>query len=198
MENSITPKQSSLLMTPTSTKPVFYSPRVLSPLTLLLPATPKSSLEHSPSLPACMDILSELYLGGLTLVAEKIFSLLKPADLCSSLQVCTVWNHQISSGSQFMNSINTHRREWKENAENLYVTEEPMETTVTPTKRRPFAAFTPNTQSRFQTAKPTCTVGMCIKPWHEEECSVRMTPSKRPRQSDGICSTKSKKRLRRL
>lgn len=38
MENSITPKQSSLLMTPTSTKPVFYSPRVLSPLALLLPA----------------------------------------------------------------------------------------------------------------------------------------------------------------
>jgi len=97
-----------------------------------------------------------------------------------------------------MNSINTHRREWKENAENLYVTEEPMETTVTPTKRRPFAAFTPNTQSRFQTAKPTCRVGICIKPRYEEECSGRMTPSKRPRQSDGICSTKSKKRLRRL
>jgi len=55
-----------------------------------------------------------------------------------------------------------------------------------------------NTESRFQTAKPTYTVGTCIKPWHEGECSGRMTPSKRPRQSDGICSTKSKKRLRRL
>ena len=93
---------------------------------------------------------------------------------------------------------NSYHRQWKENAENLYVTEKPMETTVTPTKRKPFAAFTPNTQSQFQTAKPTCTVGTCIKPWHEGECSGRMTPSKRPRQSDGICSTKSKKRLRRL
>jgi len=195
MEELMTPKQSSVLVTPSSTKSVFYSPRVLSPLPLLLPATPKSSLEHSPSLPACKDILSELYLGGLPLVAERIFSLLKPADLCSSLRVCTTWNCQISSGSQFMNSINTYRRQWKENAENLYVIEEPMETTVTPTKRRPFAAFTPNTQSRFQTAKPA---GKCIKPWHERECSGRTTPSKRPRQSDGICSAKSKKRLRRL
>jgi len=203
MENSMTPKQSSILMTPSSTKPVspsstkpvFYSPRVLSPLPL---ATPKSSAGHPRSFSAYKDILSELYLGGLSLVAERIFSLLKPAELCSSLQVCTTWNRQISSGSQFMNSINTYRRQCKENAENLYVTEGPMETTVTPTKRRPFAAFTPNTQSRFQTAKPTYTVGMCIKPWHEGECSGRMTPSKRPRQSDGICSTKSKKRLRRL
>ena len=109
-----------------------------------------------------------------------------------------MWNCQISSGSQFMNSISTYRRQCKENAENLYVTEGPMETTVTPTKRRPFATFTPNTQSRLQTAKPTYTVGMCIKPWHEGECSGRITPSKRPRQSDGICSTTSKKRLRRL
>ena len=144
-----------------------------------------------------MDILSELYLGGLPLVAERVFSLLKPADLCSSLRVCTTWNRQISCGAQFMNR-NSYHRQWKENAENLYVTEKPMETTVTPTKRKPFAAFTPNTQSQFQTAKPTCTVGTCIKPCHEGECSGRMTPSKRPRQSDGICSTKSKKRLRRL
>ena len=202
----MTPKQSSILMTPSSTKPVspsstkpvFYSPRVLSPLPLLLPATPKSSAGHPRSFSAYKDILSELYLGGLPLVAERIFSLLKPAELCSS-QVCTTWNHQISSGSQFMNSISTYRRQCKENnAENLYVTEGPMETTVTPTKRRPFATFTPNTQSRLQTAKPTYTVGMFIKPWHEGECSGRMTPSKRPRQSDGICSTKSKKRLRRL
>ena len=199
MEELMTPKQSSVLMTPSSTKSVFYSPRVLSPLPLLLPATPKSSLERSPSLPACKDILSELYLGGLPLVAERIFSLLKPADLCSSLRVCATWNRQISSGSQFMNSINTYRRKWKENAENLYITEEPMETTVTPTKRRPFAAFTPNTQSRFQTANPTYTAGKCIKPWHEGACSGKMTtPSKRPRQSEGICSTKCKKRLRRL
>ena len=187
----MTPKQSFILMTPSSTMPVFYSPRVLSPLPLLLPATPKSSFS------AYKDILSELYLGGLPLVAERIFSLLKPAELCSSLQVCTMWNCQIS-GSQFMNSINTYRRQCKENAENLYVTEGPMETTVTPTKRRPFATFTPNTQSQFYTAKPTYTVGMCIKPWHEGECSGRITPSKRPRQSDGICSTTSKKRLRRL
>ena len=142
----MTPKQSSILMTPSSTKPVFYSPRVLSPLPLLLPATPKSSADHPRSFSAYKDILSELYLGGLILVAERIFSLLKPADLCSSLRVCTTWNRQISSGSQFMNSINTYQKQCKENAENLYVTVGPMETTVTPTKRRPFAAFTPNTQ----------------------------------------------------
>jgi len=43
-----------------------------------------------------------------------------------------------------MNSINSYHRQWKENAENLYITEKPMETTVTPTKRKPFAAFTPS------------------------------------------------------
>ena len=195
----MTPKQSAVPMTPSSIKPVLYSPRVLSPVSLMLSAaTPKSSLELSCSPPAYKDILTELYLGGLPLVSERIFSLLKPADLCSSRQVCPTWNRQISSCSQLMNSIHTYQRQCRENAENLYTTEEPMETTVTPTKRRPFAAFTPNTQSRYQTAKPAYTFGMCIKPWHEGKYSGSVTPSKRPRQSDVICSTKSKKRLRRL
>lgn len=39
----------------------------------------------------------------------------------------------------------------------------------------------------------------CFKPWHEGECSGRMSPSKRPRQTETVCGTKkSKKRLRRL
>ena len=198
----MTPKHPSVLMTPSSTKPAVYSPRVLSPLSLLSPAaTPESPLKLLPSPPAYKDILSTLYLGGVPHVAERIVSLLNPADLCSSQQVCTTWNH-LSSGTQFMSKVNTYRRQCKKNAENLHKTEEPMETTVSPVKRRPLAAFTPNTQTRSQTTKttsPTPFNGKCIKPWHEGEISGRVSPSKRPRQSEAICCTKkSKKRLRRL
>ena len=197
--------ETSVFMTPSSTKSALYSPRVLSPPSLCLlspPATPKTSLERSPSRPACKDIVSELYLGGQPLVAERIFSLLNPADLCSSLQVCTTWNHQVSCGAQFMNKISIYRRQCKEDAENLHKTEEPMETMVSPNKRRPLTDFTPNTQSQFRTAKPAFPAsftGMCIKPWHEGKNSGTVNPSKRPRQSEAICGTKkSKKRLRRL
>jgi len=153
----VTPKQTSVFMTPSSTKSALYSPRVLSPPSLCLlspPATPKTSLERSPSRPAYKDIVSELYLGGQHLFAERIFSLLNPADLCSSLQVCTTWNHQVSCGAQFMNKISIYRRQYKEDAENLHKTEEPMETMVSPNKRKPLTDFTPNTQSQFRTAKP--------------------------------------------
>jgi len=101
-----------------------------------------------------------------------------------------------------MNKVSTYCRQCKENAENLHKTEEPMETTVSPNKRRPLADFTPNTQSQFQTAKPASPAsftGMCIKPWHEGKNSGTVNPSKRPRQSEAICGTKkNKKRLRRL
>ena len=62
MEKNKTPKQTSVLMMPYS---IIYSPRVLLPFPLLLPAMPKSSLEQSRSLTVYKDILSELYLGGL-------------------------------------------------------------------------------------------------------------------------------------
>jgi len=102
-----------------------------------------------------------------------------------------------------MNKISTYRRQCKENAENLHKPEEPIETTVSPNKRRPLTDFTPNTQTQFQTAKPACPVssftGMCIKPWHEGKNSGTVNPSKRPRQSEVISGTKkSKKRLRRM
>jgi len=203
----MTPKHTSVLMTLSSTKPVFYSPRVLSPTSLCLfspPVTPKTSLGLTPSPPAYKDILSELYLGGQPLVAKRIFSFLNAADLCSSLQVCTTWNLQVSCGAQFMNKVSTYRKQCKKNAENLHKTEEPMETTVSPNKRRPLADFTPNTQSQFQTAKPASPAsftGMYIKPWHDGENinSGALNPSKRLRQSEAICGTKkSKKRLRRL
>jgi len=185
------------------TKPLVYSPRVLSPLSLLPSASmPKSPLNPPPSPPACKNILSTLYLGGVPSVAERIISLLNPADLCSSHQVCITWNHLVSSSTQFMGKVNTYRRQCKENAENLHKTEEPMDTTVPPVKRIPLTAFTPNTKSRFQTTKAVSSVpftGKCIKPWHEGESSWRVNPSKRPRQSEAICGTKkSKKRLRRL
>ena len=200
MGKLMTPKQSSVFMTPSSTKAVVYSPRVLSPLSLLSPATTPKSLPPSP--PAHKDILNTLYLGGVPQVAERIISLLNPADLCSSQQVCTTWNHLVSSGAQFMSKVNTYHRQCKENAENLHTTEEPMETTVSPVKCRPLASFTPNTQSHFPTAittSPTPFNAKCIKPWHEGESSGRVSPSKRPRQSEAICCTKkSKKRLRRL
>ena len=205
----MTPKKTSVFMTPSSTKSASYSPRVLSPPSLCLlspPATPKTS-ERSPSRPACKDIVSELYLGGQPLVAERIFSLLNPADLCSSLQVCTtrrpddsMFLHVVPSSC--MNKISIYRRQCKEDAENLHKTEEPMETTVFPNKRRPLADFTPNTQSQFQTATPAFPAsftGICIKPWHEGKNSGAVNPSKRPRHSEAICGTKkSKKRLRRL
>ena len=189
---------SSVLMTPSSTMPVVYSPRVLSPLSLLSPtATPKSPLTPSP--PAYKDILSTLYLGGVPQVAERIISHLNPADICSSQQVCTTWKQLVSSDANFMTKVNTYHRQCKEDAENLHKTEEPMETTASPVKRRPLAAFTPNTQTRFQTTKTTSPTPKCIKPWHEGEISGRVSQSKRPRQSEAICGTKkSKKRLRRL
>jgi len=112
----MTPKHTSVLMTPSSTKPVFYSPRVLSPTSLCLlspPVTPKTSLGLTPSPPAYKDILSELYLGGQPLVAKRIFSFLNPADLCSSLQVCTTWNLQVSCGAQFMNKVSTYHNSAK-------------------------------------------------------------------------------------
>jgi len=184
------------------TKPLVYSPRVLLPLSLLsLVSMPKSPLNLPPSPPACKDILSTLYLG-VPSVAERIISLLSPADLCSSQQVCTTWNHLVSSGAQFMDRVNNYRRQCKENAENLHKTEEPMEATLFPVKRIPLAAITPNTVSPFRTtnaASPTPFTAKCIKPWHEGESSGRVNPSKRPRQSEAICGTKkSKKRLRRL
>ena len=205
MGKFMTPIPSFVLMTPSSTKPTVYSPRVLSPISLLSPAmTPKSPLYFPTSPPAYkdIDILSMLYLGGVPQVAERIISHLSPADLCSSQQVCTTWNHLVSSGALLMSKVNTYHRQCKENAENLHKTEEPMETTVSPVKRRPLAVFTPNTQSHFQTAKTTSSIPLkdkCFKPWHEGESSERVNPSKRPRQSEAICCTKkSKKRLRRL
>ena len=200
MGKFVTPKQSSVLMTPSSSKVAVYSPRVLSPLSLLSPAATLKSL--SPSPPAHRDILSTLYLGGVPQVAETIISHLNAADLCRSQQVCTTWNHLVSSDAQFMNKVDAYHKQCKEDAENMHKTEEPMETTVSPVKRRPLAAFTPNTQTCFQTTKATSSTpfnGKCIKPWHEGESSGRVSPSKRPRQSEAICGTKkSKKRLRRL
>ena len=71
-----------------------------------------------------------------------------------------------------------------------------------PTQRQPLATFTPNTLTQIQNKK-TCSTAISfkyVKPvWHESGCSGRVSPSKRPRQSEDICGTKkSKKRLRRL
>ena len=81
-------------------------------------------------------------------------------------------------------------------------TKKQKEVIVFPTQRQPLATFTPNTLTQIQNKK-TCSTAISfkyVKPvWHESGCSGRVSPSKRPRQSEDICGTKkSKKRLRRL
>ena len=142
------------------------------------------------------DIPTELYSAGVPLIAQRVFS---TTDLCSCLQVCTTWNNHVSSAPKFMDKVSAYR---KENAENHHVSKKQMEFIVFPTQRQPLATFSPNTLTQIQT-KNMCSAAVpfkCIKPvWHESGCSGRVSPSKRPRQSDDICCTKkSKKRLRRL
>ena len=139
---------------------------------------------------------------SIPLIAERIFSLLNPTDLCSCLQVCTTWNYQVSTAPRFMDKVSACRRKCKENAENRHASKK--EVIVFPTQRQPLATFTPNTLTQIQT-KETCSTTISfkyVKPvWHGSGCSGRASPSKRPRQSDSedICGTKkSKKRLHRL
>ena len=75
-----------------------------------------------------------------------------------------------------------------------------MEFIVFPTQKQPLATFSPNTLTQIQNKK-MCSAALpfkYIKPvWHKSGCSGRVSPSKRPRQSDDICCTKkSKKKLR--
>ena len=148
------------------------------------------------------DIPTELYTAGVPLIAERIFSLLNPADLCSCLQVCTTWNYQVSSAPKFMDKVSAYCKKCKKNAENHHASKKQKEVIVFPTQRQPLATFTPNTLMQIQN-KETCSTVVSfkyVKPvWHESGCSGRVSPSKRPRQSEDICGTKkSKKRLRRL
>ena len=58
------------------------------------------------------------------------------------------------------------------------------------------STFTTNTFTQNQTKMCSASIQFkCIKPvWHESGCRGRVSPSKRPRQTDDICGTKSKKR----
>ena len=175
---------------------------VHSQLVFKMPSSTKGSLELLAYPQEHKDILTELYSAGVPVIAERICSLLNPADLCNCLQVCTTWNCQVSSAPKFMDKVDAHRRKCKENAENHNVSKKQMEIIVFPTQRRPLAAFTPNTLTQVQ-SRETCSTTVsfkCIKPaLHESGSSGRVSPSKRPRQSEDICGTKkSKKRLRRL
>ena len=165
-------------------------------------STLKSSLELPTYPPEYKDLLTELYSMGVPLIAEKIFTLLNPADLCSCLQVCTTWNYQVSTRPKFMDKVNAYRRQCKENAENLHVAKKSMECIVFPAQRQPLNNFTPNTVTQTQTNEiHSAPISFkCSKPtWHKSESSGRVSPSKRPRQPEDICGTKkSKKRLRRL
>ena len=167
-----------------------------------MPYSTKGSLELLTYPQEYKDIPTELYSAGVPLIAERVFSLLNPTDLVSCLQVCTTWNYQVSSAPKFMDKVSAYRKKCKENAENHDVSNKQMEFIVFPAQRQPLAAFSPNTLTQIQTKK-ICSAAVpfkCIKPaWHGSEYSGRVSPNKRPRQSDDICCTKkSKKRLRRL
>ena len=62
-----------------------------------MPSPTNGSLKLFTYPPVHKDIPTELYSAGVPLIAERIFSLLNPTDLCSCLQVSTTWNYQVSS-----------------------------------------------------------------------------------------------------
>ena len=110
-----------------------------------MPYFAKSSLELLVYPPVHKDIPTDLYTTGVPLIAEKIFSLLNPADLCICLQVCTTWNYQVSTAPRFMDKVSAYRRKCKENAENRHASKKKKEVIVFPIQRQPLATFTPNT-----------------------------------------------------
>ena len=205
-----TPKQAPLMIQPftppfSPSKPLFYSPIMRMQFSPALPLPFPSPAATPP--PEQKDIPTELYLGGYAMVAEKVFSYLSGADLSNCLQVCTTWTQQISSNSHFMTQVTTHRRQCKENAENLYKSqmEQPL---VAPLQRIPLASLLPNKKAPVccvSAPHSTCPVQKVNLHWpdHSEfspggDCTVSRS-LKRPRESEAICGTKkSKKRLRRL
>ena len=74
---------------------------------------------------------------------ENLFPVEPYTDLCSCLEVCTTWNHQVSSDPKFMDNVSAHRRKCKENAENHHASKKQMEVIVFPTQRQLLATFTP-------------------------------------------------------
>ena len=204
-----TPKQAPLMIqsfTPpfSPSKPLFYSPIMRMQFSPALPL-PSPSPAATPS-PEQKDIPTELYIGGYPMVVEKVFSYLSGADLSNCLQVCKR-TQQISSNSHFMTQVTTHRRQCKENAENLHKSqmEQPL---VAPLQRMPLASILPNKKAPvccMSAPHSTCPVQKVNLRWpdHSEfspggDCTVSRS-LKRPRKSEAICGTKkSKKRLRRL
>ena len=73
-----------------------------------MPSPTNGSLELLTYPPLHKDIQTEVYSAGVPLIAERIFSLLSPADLCNCLQVCKPWNYQVSSVPEFMNKVYAH------------------------------------------------------------------------------------------
>ena len=207
-----TPKQASLMMQPSvlftppfsSSKPLFYAP------IMRMQFSPALLHSHSPhQLPLLLQNrkVSHQNLGGYAMVAEKVFSYLSGADLSNCLQVCTTWTQQISSNSHFLAQVTTHRRQCKENAENLHKSQM-KHSLVAPLQRIPLASLLPNKKapvccmSAPHSTRPAQKVNL-RGPDHFEfsprgECTVSRS-LKRPRESEAICGTKkSKKRLRRL
>ena len=89
-----------------------------------MPSPTNGSLELLTYPPVHKDIPTELYTTGVPLIAERIFSLLNPTDLCSCLEVCTTWNYQVFSVPKFMDTVYAHWRKCKENVENHHASKQ--------------------------------------------------------------------------
>ena len=99
---------------------------VHSQFVFMMPYSTKGSLELLTYPQEHKDIPTELYSAGVPLIAERIFSLLNPTDLCSCLQVCTTWNYQVSSAPKFMDKVSAYHKKCKENAENHHVSKKDL------------------------------------------------------------------------
>ena len=144
----------------------------------MMPYSTKGSLELFTYPQEHKDIPTELYSAGVPLIAERVFSLLNATDLCSCLQVCTIWNYQVSSATKFVDKVSAYRKKCKGNAENHHVSKKQNEITVFPTQRQSLAIFSPNTLTQIQTKK-TCSAAVPFKyiqpVWHETSESQQET-----------------------
>ena len=127
-----------------------------------MPSSTNCSLELLTYPPLHKDIPTELYIAGVPLIAERIFSLLNPTDLCSCLHVCTTWNYQVSSVAKFMDKVSAYQRKCKEDAENHHASKKQMEVIVFPTQRQPIPVLCGALFMHFLSSSYNCSLISCI------------------------------------
>ena len=159
-----------------------------------MPSSTNGSLDLLTYPPEHKDIPNELYTTGVPLIAERIFSLLNPTDLC--IAACKSVQHGTIMSSLFPNSW-TKSLPTEGSARRMLKTimhlRSRWRSLCFPLRGNHLLPSPPNTLTQIQT-KETCSSAVsfkCIKPvWHKSGCSGRVSPSKRPRQSEDICGTK--------